>query len=232
MSLIARWTFLDCKALTSVTIPNSVKSIQYAAFGECRSLTSITIPDSVTTIDTYAFARCTYLKFVNLSKNLKEIQNFSFQDCLSLTSITIPDSVTTIGMHAFRNTPSLTHIICNRPDLFNDGNIDHIEQRQFFPFIDYLRQNHHGLLEAIEPIGFDLNNISCKELNLICKLAQENYYPDWKTIATSFQKRSVYQIRSILYYFNKTTCMRNTDNALFRQKRIIHSLLLNTFPCS
>ncbi|MEE2770043.1 MAG: leucine-rich repeat domain-containing protein [Pseudomonadota bacterium] len=216
---IGRWTFLNCTALTTVTIPNKVTRIHYAAFGECRSLTSINIPDSVTMIDPYAFARCFYLKFVTFSENLKEISDFAFEDCISLESITVPDSVTTIGMHAFRNTISLTHVICNNLDLFNDENIDNIDKRQFVSFIDYLRQNNQDLLEAIEPTGFNPVHASYKELSLISKLTQENYYTDWKTIATSFKKLSMHQINSILHFFNKTTCIHNTKNDLFFQKK-------------
>jgi hypothetical protein len=42
--------------LTSITIPNSVKSIGIGAFMNCGGLTSVTIPNSVTCIDGYAFA--------------------------------------------------------------------------------------------------------------------------------------------------------------------------------
>ena len=73
--------------LTSITIPNSVTSIEQAAFSYCTSLTSITIPNSVTTIG-----------------------NGAFGNCPSLTSITIPNSVTTIESVAFGNCTSLTEI--------------------------------------------------------------------------------------------------------------------------
>ena len=42
--------------LTSVTLPNSVTSINNYAFRGCTGLTSMTIPDSVTSIDVQAFS--------------------------------------------------------------------------------------------------------------------------------------------------------------------------------
>lgn len=73
---IGSWAFAFCDELTSVTIPNSVTSIDMDAFLEC-SLTSITIPNSVTDIRFEAFRNC------------------------SLTSVTIPSSVSSIGYGAF-----------------------------------------------------------------------------------------------------------------------------------
>ena len=51
--------------LESVTIPNSVTSIERATFELCRSLTSVTIPNSVTSIEKSAFENCKNLKKVN-----------------------------------------------------------------------------------------------------------------------------------------------------------------------
>lgn len=47
--------FLQCKALTSVIVPNSVTSIGDYAFNECKALTSVTITSSVTSIGKGAF---------------------------------------------------------------------------------------------------------------------------------------------------------------------------------
>ena len=44
------WTFEYNKEITSVTIPDGVKTIGKRAFMDCENLTSISIPNSVTTL--------------------------------------------------------------------------------------------------------------------------------------------------------------------------------------
>ena len=56
--------FNNCKFLTSVSIPSTVKEIGYYAFKGCSSLESIRIPNSVTEIESYAFKGCISLKKV------------------------------------------------------------------------------------------------------------------------------------------------------------------------
>ena len=50
--------FYNCVGLASITIPNSVITIEYAAFYSCINLTSVTIPNSVTAIANLAFVEC------------------------------------------------------------------------------------------------------------------------------------------------------------------------------
>lgn len=52
---IRDYAFNDCRNLTSVNIPSTVKYIYYDAFYGCNSLTSLTIPASVTFIGCSAF---------------------------------------------------------------------------------------------------------------------------------------------------------------------------------
>ncbi|MBF1612639.1 MAG: leucine-rich repeat domain-containing protein, partial [Prevotella sp.] len=102
--------FSYCRALTSVTIPNSVTEIGGGAFVGCSSLTSVTIPNSVTTIGEEAFTNCSSLTSVNIPNSVTVIGEKAFRDCTNLQKVNIGNSVKTIGTLAFNNCTSITQI--------------------------------------------------------------------------------------------------------------------------
>lgn len=82
------------------------------AFQECSRLTTVTMDNSVETINQMAFYNCRALASLSLSENLTFIGAYAFRGCSSLTSITIPSSVTNIGTWAFYYCSRLTAITC------------------------------------------------------------------------------------------------------------------------
>ena len=107
---IGSYAFERRTGLTSVTIPNSVTSIEGCAFYGCTGLTSVTIPNSVTLISYSAFENCNRLTSVTIPNSVTCIGSWAFLGCSSLTSITIPNSVTNIGARAFYGCTSLSII--------------------------------------------------------------------------------------------------------------------------
>jgi hypothetical protein len=106
---IGNMAFYACEFLTSVTIPNSVTTIEQDAFAACLALISVTIPNSVTTIGYSAFMNCFSLASVNIPNSVTTIEPWAFSKC-SLTSVTIPNSVTTIGDNAFNECSYLASV--------------------------------------------------------------------------------------------------------------------------
>ena len=98
---IGQGAFLNCKNLTSINIPESVTSIGKAAFQDCSALTSITIPSNITILGTGVFGSCSGLTSITIPNSVKSIEHGTFANCTGLTSITIPNSVTSIGNSAF-----------------------------------------------------------------------------------------------------------------------------------
>lgn len=100
--------FVDCKKLTSISIPSKVKEIKFAAFQGCSALKSVTLASSIHELDiigAQAFYGCTSITFITFPK-LTRIDNYAFYGCSSLGSIgwLTSDKRLTIGQGAFSKT--------------------------------------------------------------------------------------------------------------------------------
>ena len=108
---ISTGAFYYCSSLTSITIAESIKSIESNAFGLCSGLTSITIPDSVQIIGNDAFRDCTGLESLTIGNSVTTIGDNAFYNCNSLTELIIPEGVTRVGERAIQNLSALTHLV-------------------------------------------------------------------------------------------------------------------------
>ncbi|MCH5221886.1 MAG: leucine-rich repeat protein, partial [Muribaculaceae bacterium] len=104
VTTIEEYAFHWCNALSSVKLGDSLKTIGDYAF-ERTALTSVSIGNSVETIGRYAFSNCRTLTSLTLGNNVISIDNNAFYDCVALTKITIPASVASVGSSAFGGCP-------------------------------------------------------------------------------------------------------------------------------
>ena len=86
--------------LTSVSIPNSVTTIEGEAFYECKGLTSISIPSSVTIIGNKAFADCGSLASVSIQNSSASIGDYAFDGTAWLENQ--PDGLVYVGNYAYK----------------------------------------------------------------------------------------------------------------------------------
>ena len=125
--------FYDCTNLTSVSLPSTLKRVDYRAFYRCLKLTSITIPQGVISIRSNAFygsglksivlpegvdsigycafENCQDLRSISLPSTLIFIGHSAFENCKSLESLNIPNSVKTLGQDMFMGDEKLTAIV-------------------------------------------------------------------------------------------------------------------------
>ena len=80
--------FCGNKSLVSVTIPDSVVSIESDSFYNCFNLSEVNIPDSVTFIGKWAFCQCTFSSLF-IPKSVTFIDEKAFAYCCDLESISV-----------------------------------------------------------------------------------------------------------------------------------------------
>lgn len=131
--------FAGFTALTTFTGLDGMKKIDQEVFKGCTALTSITIPATVTSVDNYigktAFVGCTAVTSLKwntsifLSKNMTapftniqsvvvngNIDSNAFKNCTKLTSVTLGSDVKSIGASAFEGCKQL-QLVAGTPAL-------------------------------------------------------------------------------------------------------------------
>lgn len=100
---IGKGAFFRAGALSSVTIPDSVESIEYAAFSG-SGIEEISIPKSIKRMGASIFIGCEKLKKATISEGIKIIPNETFTNCINLEYINFPSSIEEIDSYSVYNT--------------------------------------------------------------------------------------------------------------------------------
>ena len=93
--------FCFCDSLTTATFEEGATIVGPYLFAGCTGLTSITLPDTVTTVDQSAFRYCVNLTKADLGKSVATIGSYAFDSCFSLDDLTLSDTTATINQNAF-----------------------------------------------------------------------------------------------------------------------------------
>ena len=124
VTAIGESAFSNCGTMTSVTIPNTIKSSAVGAFRDCNALTRVNISDLQAWCKIYfrsgnsnplCYAHHLYLngnKITDLviPESLTSINSCVFWGC-SAKSVTIPSTINSIGWCAFMNCDDLEKVI-------------------------------------------------------------------------------------------------------------------------
>ena len=118
--------FMQCQSLTSITIPNTIKSSGICSFQGCDGLKKVIVSDisSWCKINFYdpssnplMYAHDLYkdanTKITNLDipNSVNDISDYAFFGCTSITNVSIPSSVKTIGENTFQECTELSSIV-------------------------------------------------------------------------------------------------------------------------
>ena len=73
--------FQECAKLEKVTIPSTVKVVEYGTFKQCVSLKEVVLSEGVETICSNAFAECVALEKVHQPYSLTQVEELAFEHC-------------------------------------------------------------------------------------------------------------------------------------------------------
>jgi len=119
-------------------------------FRGCYNLKTINLPDTLTTIQGAAFWKCSSLNNVTLPEGLKEIGAAAFCECTSLESITIPKSTTIVDYMSFNGCIAMRDFTvlnpsCTLNDPFEQAPKDKADQIRMDYIWDVPAYNHYKL---------------------------------------------------------------------------------------
>lgn len=195
-------SFMGCSNLRTITLPEHLERIEDSAFYNCRLLNEIEIPNTVSYIGSQAFHYCTNLKSVNIPTSVTTINLATFNNCVNLTEIVIPSNVRTIQPEAFFGCTSLEKVV------LNEG-LQNISSNAFY--------NCYGITEIVLPSTLrNLTNQTfyrCTNLHTVVIKSpsivniSSNSFPT--SIAEIYvQDNLIEEYPNYSYWYNYTHCLR------------------------
>lgn len=98
--------------IRQIKIPN-VDVIPTYMFINCKNLSSVEIPESVKYFDDNAFSYCSSLSSIQLPSDLRQVGSLCFSNCSSLTSLEFPSGVSYLGNNALNGCSNLSNVKFN-----------------------------------------------------------------------------------------------------------------------
>lgn len=115
--VVGFYMFYNCRSLTSLKLPKTVKRIELYAMQYCKSLQKCTLPESLSEINDKAFAN-TNLSEVTFPASLTSIKSKVFYECSNLKTLRFTSSsVPTFGQDIFEDCSKLEKVYVPKASL-------------------------------------------------------------------------------------------------------------------
>ena len=105
---------------SELTVPSSINghkitAISNGCFADCQWLSTIYLPEGIKTIGDRAFANCVSMRGLKIPETTHSLGDHAFAGCISLEAVAVPNSVTNIGTKAFLNCHKLHYVFYTGP---------------------------------------------------------------------------------------------------------------------
>ena len=104
-------SFRKVDALTSVTLPDGLKTIEDYVFNNCHNLTTLNLPFSLEFIGNYSIIGLKVSSMV-IPEDITELRSSFLSYCPELTSVELPSTLTQIWSYVLSYDPKLKTVTC------------------------------------------------------------------------------------------------------------------------
>ena len=130
------YMFYNCRSLTSLKLPKTVKKIEQYAMQYCKSLQKCTLPENLSEINDKAFAN-TNLSEITFPASLTSIKSKVFYECSNLKTLRFTSpSVPTFGQDIFEDCSKLEKIYVPKASLN-----DYKEKLKLKPTVEFIGED-------------------------------------------------------------------------------------------
>ena len=134
--VVGFYMFYNCRSLTSLKLPKTVKRIELYAMQYCKSLQKCTLPENLSEINDKAFAN-TNLSEVTFPASLTSIKSKVFYECSNLKTLRFTSpSVPTFGQDIFENCSKLEKVYVPKASLN-----DYKEKLRLKPTVQFIGED-------------------------------------------------------------------------------------------
>ena len=134
--VIGFYMFYNCRSLTSLKLPKTVKKIEQNAFYNCQLLKECTLPESLSEINDKAFAK-TKLSEVTFPASLTSIKYEAFSECSNLKTLRFTSpAAPTFGQDVFEDCSKLEKVYVPKASLN-----DYKEKLKLKPTVEFIGED-------------------------------------------------------------------------------------------
>lgn len=166
---IGKGAFYLCEKLEKVDFGANIQSLGDYLFYYCSSLKQFTIPDSLSTIPSYFFYACFSLESVSIPDTITQISDYAFYACKKLPTINFPKNLKIIGNYSFYDCASFTSMTFPESlTTIGDYAFYHCEGLKSFTLSTNLSSFGSGVLlgcTSLSKIQVEKNNYYYKEID-------------------------------------------------------------------